>query len=387
VIKALGSDVAAPSIVRRLAKPLPGSDFSNRIIHTELAEAIDDVRIALSYVDQIDNAELPLVVRRCFADALAKSHANIPLEVYTQLTKHSDAQIRADAFEALGRFRFRHTEEVIGQALRELQATPADGPGRPDLIQHAIVRALVAQGRLTVLLRDEYRPHFLYHFAHRTIVEAMGRQNIAELAPFVMEFVPKDKRTRLVASIALALGEVGELEFARHLRDEALVEEREPYTERDLITGCHRLPAPEALEWLEIAWQASKSTTENTHGLMESEYVEALGRIGSVEAQAILMHRIERPTGSSEVFHDLRALRDLATVDLEEWLLSLLDSSHLQRSNVRCWVISILRRVGTAQSIATLLPLLQGSLPDVRQAAFRAIRDIHARRDEVWLGN
>jgi hypothetical protein len=74
-------------------------------------------------------------------------------------------------------------------------------------------------------------------------------------------------------------------------------------------------------------------------------------------------------------------------VELEEWLLGLLDRSHLQWSNLLCWVISILKRVGTAQSIATLLPLLQGSLPDVRQAAFRAIREIRARRDEVWLGN
>jgi len=120
---------------------------------------------------------------------------------------------------------------------------------------------------------------------------------------------------------------------------------------------------------------------------MERQYVEALGRIGSVEARGILVRRIEQPGDSPDVIDDLRILRDLATPDLEEWLLDLLDSSHLQSSINRCWVISILERVGTTQSISTLSPLLHGSLPDVRQAAFRAIRDIRARCDEVWLGN
>ena len=386
VIKALGSAVAGASIARRLARPLPGPDFSNRYVYTELAESIDDIDFALSYVDQANNEELPLATRRCFARALANSRANVPLEVYIQFTKHSDDHIRAEAFEALGRFRFRETEEVIGQALRVLQATPADGPGRPDLIQHAIVRALVAQGRLTVLLRDEYRPLCLYRFAHRAIVEAMGRQSIAELAPFVMSFTPDNTETRVLAGIALALGKVGEIELARDLRREALAAGREPYTESDLIEGCHGLQASEALEWLEIAWRASKPVPEDMRGFMEHQYVEALGRIGSPEARAILMQRIEQPDDLSEVIYDLSALRDLATPDLEEWLLGMFDRPHLQWSNVRCWVICILERVGTAEAIPTLLPLLKGSFSDVRQAAFRAIREIRARRDEVCFG-
>jgi len=387
VLKAMGCGVTAASIVRRLAKPLAGPDFSNLQVYVELAESIDDVDVALSYVTYIDNGELPILVRRSFADALANSRANVSLDVYVRLTEHPDDQIRAEAFLALGRFRFHETEQVIGRKLRELRAMGMDGPGRPDLVQHSIVRTLAAQGRLSILLREEYCPRVLYHFSHGVIVEAMGRQNIVELVPFVMEFMPDDKRTRLLASIALALGEVGELKLARILRDRILAGEREPYTESELISGCHRLPAAEALEWLQLAWKASELPRESMSGFMKYKYVEALGRIGSVEARTIVVQRIAQASGADDVIDDLRILRDLATADLEDWLLSLLEGSRLPGRNARCWVMSILGRVGTNRSIAALSEFLQFPDPDLPQSAFRAIRDIRARDGECWLGD
>jgi hypothetical protein len=387
VLKELGSGLVAASAVRRLQRPLPGPDLSNQQVYIDLAASIDDVGVASSFADHVEDSNLPMSVRRSFAYALANSRASVPLDVFLRLAEHPNDLIRAEALSALGRFAFRDVEQVIDRELRKLRSTHADGEGHPDRIQHAVVRALTAQGRLSIIVRETYRPRVLYRFAFYSIVRAMGQQNIVELVPLVRAFVPNVKDTRLLASIALALGEVGEIDEARALRDRILAGEREPYTESDLISGCHRLPSPEALEWLEMTWRASASPRESMHGFMEREYVEALGRIGTVGARTILMQRIEQATDSWDVLLDLHSISELATPELEEWLLGLLDGSSLPGRDARCWVISILGRVGTLRSAAVLLPLLKHPDPDIPQVAFRAIRDIRARGGEVWLGD
>ncbi|HMY18435.1 MAG TPA: HEAT repeat domain-containing protein, partial [Polyangium sp.] len=385
---------ASVSSAREIAQYIVRTDGTRRghgwpTIDVDILASFEDPSVVQLIADLALDTTLPIRTRRSFARALADSAGEIPFNACVSLSSDADYFIRAEGIGALARFPFAEIKTLLLSAFGDVSHKNNNAPTQGhERLQAACVAALARHGQLRLLLQDEIAPCLLYRGPLEQLLSAMGAQRITELVPFLRGFISPGLKTRLLASAALAFGEVGELELARKIFEDILeAPDREPYAESDLIEGAHRLQPEDAIRWIDRIWEMDGHDRRNMVAYTSHIYIEALEKIGTEQATQRLIALLAQKSDNKDYdrLDVLRALHEVVTRDMEGWLIDLHESNRFNGRFERSWILSMLGKVGTERAESILVQSLNAGDKWQRHTTFRALQDLWRQRGYVWF--
>ncbi|HEY2409972.1 MAG TPA: NACHT domain-containing protein [Polyangiaceae bacterium] len=357
-------------------------DQSHAFAHVEALQSLMDKSASEVVLCGIEDTTLPSPIRRRFAQALAFSRAPIDTERVRALASAGDPYIRACAIDRLSSFGWTSVEREVKAALGHCQREP--NAIDMELLQSRCVEVLVTHDRLGILTQPEVGQDVWSRVTLSILLEGLIARPSSDQVPWLLGLVdaPWD---RIRAQSAVALASAGELTRAKKLRDELLANPREDFTESDLLKGLHFIPHEEAVDWAKCTWNASTAARASSSGFMLGQYLDALEHIGSPGARDEMTRVIGELTSVHEVASGLYHLRQLATVDLQGWLLSLAQK-HPSSSSVQSWCLELLGLGGDLSSEGFVTERLEHRDALVRRSAFRALMRLHQKEGRLWYG-
>ncbi|MDC0748676.1 phosphorylase family protein [Polyangium mundeleinium] len=390
VLKVTGSIAVARAVADRVVRTggsrrghgWPTSDV-------DVLASFDEPLVVRLIADNACNRSLPVETRLAFARALATSAGEIPFDSCIVLCTDDDCRVRAEGIDAAVRFPFAWIEEHVLRAMLDVSHRDVSASRRGhERLQSACIKLLARHGQLRLLLLEGNSPRLMYRIPLELLMSFMGAQRMRDLVPLVSRFISRDMDTRFLACAALALGEVGELTFAREVFEHILAApNRELYTESELIRGAHRLPPDEAIRWIDRTWSMNGHDRRTMSAYMSGVYIEALEKVGTEQARQRLMALLEREASEEE--HDrldeFRALYEIATSEMEGWLVALYESDRFSGRYERGWILSMLGKVGSDRILKVLAQGMNAADSWQRNVAFRASQEIWHRMGYVWF--
>jgi HEAT repeat protein len=274
-----------------------------------------------------------------------------------------------------------------------------DSPCSYARVQEKVFQVLEKHGQIALLAKAENRPKFLYNISSEVLFDAIRRDKIYEMEPFVLSFI--DRQTgvhqihvrRMVVEAAWVLADLGNTEKAQDVISQVaesidLSVSGSEWILGDILKGIHLLPSDYALHQIEKTWssiQASDSV------LSAHQCVEALEQIGTPEAIDMLARIAQEAVGQPRYIlvpeRALRAIQKVSPAGREDWLIRFLQQNDQDRGVV-LRVIDMLGMTGNRQ----VLPMLQQYFENppnerIRYFAFWAIHNIYKATNEVWYNS
>lgn len=324
-------------------------------------------------VDETLNVNNDIKIIEVCSAALSNSKGIVSLDVFTQLLDHHNFTVRGNAINGLSRFPSSEVRNYLWEHFND----------ENNFVQSSILRVLGEKGLLIELI--DMQSYKLYSVD--ILLQQIRKFKLKELLPIVnslkKQAVNDDK---VLVDIAHTLCIIDEKEEAKEIINRYLDETRTVFKEFVLASLARIAPNFEETYSIQIINFVLNSIDEFKDkkgiGHWKELCIEALEKIGNIEAIVLLKKIATDTISKKEVLGAERALRSLnrlATNSDEDWYIDFISSNpnigeiDLRRAIEGLGVISSNKSIQTIKEVA----ILNKEKPDICDTCYVCLDNIY----------